>query len=417
MMLRAQELKEYKNLCKGNKPTPINASESTESFIAKANCVNISLGTNTEMINSNVDLILTKDLMGRKEFLEKNPEINLPADLEINLDLENFPSLVSQSNTLTSAPLKEVDESLENSWVRITSKGLKPSSSKNVNNDRCNLECRGLNKRGKLQCITDFMYENKLDFMDFQETKKDSFHESVLIQIHKDFSWNYLPTEGTAGGILVGLNSNKFEALAWRKTKSYVVAMIRNMVDKFVWRFVSVYGSSYEEGKADFIQELHEIMDNWSGPTLLRGDFNLVNNLKEKSNGLVNKKWVDLFKDCTNCHGLVELKNSSRSFTWTNSQEQPIMAAVDKFLCNNSFEQQYSLAFVTTISRAGSDHVPLVINLHIDEPKKPSVFRFEKWWLNHLGFKEFVAEVWNTDCIFTDPIEICQFKLDFLERN
>jgi hypothetical protein len=172
MMLRAQELKEYKNLCKGNKPTPINASESTESFIAKANCVNISLGTNTEMINSNVDLILTKDLMGRKEFLEKNPEINLPADLEINLDLENFPSLVSQSNTLTSAPLKEVDESLENSWVRITSKGLKPSSSKNVNNDRCNLECRGLNKRGKLQCIIDFMYENKLYFMDFQETKK-----------------------------------------------------------------------------------------------------------------------------------------------------------------------------------------------------------------------------------------------------
>jgi len=38
--------------------------------------------------------------------------------------------------------------------------------------------------------------------------------------------------------------------------------MIRNVIDKFVWRFVSVYGSSYEEGKADFIQELHEIMDN-----------------------------------------------------------------------------------------------------------------------------------------------------------
>ena len=60
---------------------------------------------------------------------------------------------------------------------------------------------------------------------------------------------------------------------------------------------MSVYGSSYEEGKARFIQELHEILDNWSGPTLLGGGFNLVANMKEKNNGIANQKWVDLFKD------------------------------------------------------------------------------------------------------------------------
>jgi hypothetical protein len=113
----------------------------------------------------------------------------------------------------------------------------------------------------------------------------------------------------------VGLKSHKFEALAWRKTKLCVAVMIRNVIDKFVWRFVNVYGFSYEEGKADFIQELHEVMGKWSGPTLLWGDFNLVTNLKEKSNGLVNQKWVDIFKDWINCHGLVELKSASRSFT------------------------------------------------------------------------------------------------------
>jgi hypothetical protein len=43
-----------------------------------------------------------------------------------------------------------------------------------------------------------------------------------------------------------------------------------------------VYGSACEEGKADFIQELHDVMDNWDDPTLLGGDFNLVTNLKEK---------------------------------------------------------------------------------------------------------------------------------------
>jgi endonuclease/exonuclease/phosphatase family metal-dependent hydrolase len=66
----------------------------------------------------------------------------------------------------------------------------------------------------------------------------------------------------------------------------------------------------------------------------------------------------------------VELKSASRSFTWTNNQEQPIMAAIDKLLCNSSFEQHYPMAFVTSKSKAVSDHVPLVINFGIDEPKK-----------------------------------------------
>jgi len=31
---------------------------------------------------------------------------------------------------------------------------------------------RGINKRGRLQCITDFVAENKIDFVSLQETKK-----------------------------------------------------------------------------------------------------------------------------------------------------------------------------------------------------------------------------------------------------
>ena len=82
------------------------------------------------------------------------------------------------------------------------------------------------------------------------------------------------------------------------------------------------------------------------------------------------QKWTDLFKDWMNHHGLVELKNSSRSFTWTNDQEQPIMAAIDKFMCSSSFEQNFPLAYVISKSRAGSDHVPLILNLGIEEKKE-----------------------------------------------
>ena len=107
---------------------------------------------------------------------------------------------------------------------------------------------RGLLKRGKLQCITDFIKDNNLDFVSFQETKKESFEDSFLNYASGDFVWNYLPTEGTAGGILVGINERKFEALAWQKTKFYVSVMIKNCDTKLVWRFITVYGPLMKKG-------------------------------------------------------------------------------------------------------------------------------------------------------------------------
>jgi endonuclease/exonuclease/phosphatase family metal-dependent hydrolase len=67
--------------------------------------------------------------------------------------------------------------------------------------------------------------------------------------------------------------------------------------------------------------------------------------------------------------GLIELKNSTRSYTWTNNQSKPIMAALDKIYCTTNFEQKFPLAFVTVKARVGSEHVPLVLNLGVSEAK------------------------------------------------
>lgn len=68
-------------------------------------------------------------------------------------------------------------------------------------------------------------------------------------------------------------------------------------------------------------------------------------------------------------------------------------------------------------SRAGSDHIPLVLNFGTEVERKPDIFRFEKWWLNHPGFVEFITKVWKTDCIFTEPIEVWQFKIRLLRKK
>jgi hypothetical protein len=61
-------------------------------------------------------------------------------------------------------------------------------------------------------------------------------------------------------------------------------------------------------------------------PTLFGGDFNLVRTTAEKSNGSVNANWSFLFNDWINRWSLIDLKISKRSFTWSNNQDNLIMA-------------------------------------------------------------------------------------------
>lgn len=115
-----------------------------------------------------------------------------------------------------------------------------------------------------------------------------------------------------------------------------------------------MYGSPCEEGKLEFLTELENLLANWDGPTVLGGDFNITIIAKEKSNGQINKKWANSFQDLINKRGLVELKNSTRSYTWMNNQDTPILAALDKIFCTVNFERRYPLAFVTAKSRVES---------------------------------------------------------------
>jgi exonuclease III len=156
---------------------------------------------------------------------------------------------------------------------------------------------RGLNKAGRLKCISDFVADNKLDFVGFQETKMEKFEESFLRAINPNFSRHWLPAVGTAGGVLVGLKENAVEIIGWQNMSFSISVVIRNKCDKLVWTLVVVYGSAYDEGKQEFTDEFHSLFDNWDGPILIGDDFNVVRFRAEKSNGVIDHRWSDGFND------------------------------------------------------------------------------------------------------------------------
>jgi hypothetical protein len=91
---------------------------------------------------------------------------------------------------------------------------------------------------------------------------------------------------------------------------------LKNKIDKFIWNFVAVYGTAYEEHKQEFLDELSSLTLNNSLPIVFGGNFNLVRKSEDKNNGAINFKWTNKFNDWINAAGLMELQTSNRRFTW-----------------------------------------------------------------------------------------------------
>lgn len=73
VMQKAQEYKNFVNLCQGTKPYSSFSItlESNSSLIDKASCVDINLGSDEIMINHNVAMLKEKELTSRCEFIDK----------------------------------------------------------------------------------------------------------------------------------------------------------------------------------------------------------------------------------------------------------------------------------------------------------------------------------------------------------
>lgn len=136
MLEKAQKLKAIRNLEKGNIPKSF-AFESNASLLQKAQCVNINLGTDPVEVNRVIDNLKEKELLNCESFMEGNPEVNLPGDLELDVTSNVFPALKDSIQT----PLKGNVSLGNQSWAQVVSTGKAQISEQKRNNDRSILEC------------------------------------------------------------------------------------------------------------------------------------------------------------------------------------------------------------------------------------------------------------------------------------
>jgi endonuclease/exonuclease/phosphatase family metal-dependent hydrolase len=160
---------------------------------------------------------------------------------------------------------------------------------------------------------------------------------------------------------LVGVREDSFLMSNVSILKFSISCMLLDKKTNLSWRLVIVYGSPYDEGKPEFIDELHLVLSKWQGPTIVGGDFNLYRFALDKSNGRINQKMADHFNDFINKWGLVEVSPSNRKFTWSINQKNLISAKIDRVLVTTDWEALFPFVKISCLSKGISDHIPLLL--------------------------------------------------------
>lgn len=130
---------------------------------------------------------------------------------------------------------------------------------------------RGMNKIDRLPTLIGKIRASHADFVGIMETKKNIFPAGLLKNLSSNipFNWCYKESKGTAGGILVGANSDLYNMQVVEILLFSVSVILTDKKTGFSWKFVVVYGPTYEDLKQAFIDELHKVIGSWTGPILL----------------------------------------------------------------------------------------------------------------------------------------------------
>jgi len=113
---------------------------------------------------------------------------------------------------------------------------------------------------------------------------------------------------------------------------------------------------------------------------------------------------------------LIELDLRNRKFTWTNNQDNLVMARIDRVFISTDLEAAFPLARVKALDRIPSDHNPLLVDLGDNAFYGKKRFRFEKWWLQEENFRQVVDKAWSIPCHESSAIDVWQFRVRTFRR-
>lgn len=115
----------------------------------------------------------------------------------------------------------------------------------------------------------------------------------------------------------------------------------------------------------------------------------MIYQARDKNNTNLNRRMTGKFRRAIDLAGLKEIKCKNHRYTWSNEREDPTLCSIDKFFCNNQWEDTHSDYMLAAASTSFIDHCPLLL-AKAAAPFRQARFRFENFWPRFPHFSDMV---------------------------
>ena len=202
----------------------------------------------------------------------------------------------------------------------------------------------------------------------------------------------FVPAAGTCGGILVARQQPDIRLDDVHVGCFSITVKVHTGTDTVnpPWWLTVVYGPQDDGDKLLFLEELPAIRDTCADPWAVVGDFNLILDEADKSNGAINRRNLSRFRQTVAKLELVDIHLHGRRYTWSNERRSPTMVRLDRALVSLDWEAMHPDCHLQALSSDASDHCPLLMQtqLSIQYMRR---FHFESVWPKMLGYQEAVV--------------------------
>lgn len=276
---------------------------------------------------------------------------------------------------------------------------------------------RGLNDSNKWDAVRNKIEECACSIFCLQETKKQDYDSAFIRNFapRRFDRFNFIPSIGASGGILLVWNSSTFNGVILDKERFGITAIFTSTHNAETWKLTAVYGPCSEPARSEFLSWFrgHSVDDDdkW----LFIGDFNFYRSLENRNRPGGNFHDTILFNDAIGHLGLIELPIKGRAFTWSNMQQNPLLEQLDWFFTSVGWTGAYPMIEVVPLAKVTSDHVPCKVMINTTIPKS-NIFRFKNYWIEHSDFIDTVQNTWTQDTSCNNPASNLAAKLKKLRQ-
>ncbi|KAF8658077.1 hypothetical protein HU200_059542 [Digitaria exilis] len=240
-------------------------------------------------------------------------------------------------------------------------------------------------------------YEDVLSELITQHPSLVALQETKLTEVPPCKRKMFLPSrltcfatrqsDGAAGGILTAWDARVFSLYSTDEREFSLTIVLTLLSDGASLTITNVYAPTARSEKIRFLAELETIAAMTSGPWMIIGDFNLTRSPTDKNKGPFNHSEAHLFNDTINTLALLEIPLVDRAFTWSNKRDNPTLVRLDRCFINLDWDAFFPNTCLTSLTRATSDHVPLLLSAS-NSILKCASFWFENSWIHYKTFRD-----------------------------